>query len=752
MVAFAQSQGLWTDHLTYNSVNDIAVRGDEFYCAANQGIFIYDISEAEITKRSKLNGLSDIGVNAIAYNKENDVFVVGYKTANIDLISGSSIVNMGDIKRASGYTGLKRINAVYTRGDIAWLATGFGIVEIDIVNYVVNGTYIIGDNGSELEVTGLAFDEVSNRLYAATPNGLYSANIDDPLIFFQFWQKDTSIAQGIINHVAALDGKVFANKVTPNSVEDTVFYLDGAEWKYLPNQGLNKKYDLRSANGYLCVVNAFTTVVYKSDLTVKYNVSDVYFPGNYAPRCATIREDGITVLVGNDKFGLLISKDITKNSFIVPNGPRSSRVYNLDANNKQLYVAPGAIDELWTNTYARDGIFKLDDFNWNWIAPEEINETFDIVNVMIDPKNASKFYAAGWGTGILEFEDDELVQTWNYQTTNGKILGPVGDEETPRTGGIAIDEDENLWVVSSLSERPISVRRADGTWENYSAGSFGGSQVSMFDIAVNQLNQKWIRTRRSGILVMDDSQGTPQFRKVLSGTGNGNLPNNSVLCFEEDLDGEMWIGTTEGMVVLYSPQNIFTSGKSFDAQPVLFEEEGVVQRLLGTEAVQTIAVDGANKKWFGTLNSGVFYTSEDGTETIYHFTVDNSPLLSNTIVDIEIDDITGEVYIGTSEGIVSFRGSATRGFKDYTDVYAYPNPVRPDYVGPIYIKGLVTNARVKITDVAGNIVYETVAEGGQASWDGKNLDGSEVVSGVYMAYITDDLGSKTTVTKILIVR
>jgi len=148
----------------------------------------------------------------------------------------------------------------------------------------------------------------------------------------------------------------------------------------------------------------------------------------------------------------------------------------------------------------------------------------------------------------------------------------------------------------------------------------------------------------------------------------------------------------------------------------------------------------------------VFYTSADGTETIHHFTANNSPLLSDAILDIAIDNITGEVYFATAEGIVSFKGSATKGFDEYTDVYAYPNPVRPGYQGPIYIKGLVTNAQVKITDVAGNIVYQMVAEGGQARWDGQNLNGEQVVSGVYMAYITDDLAEQTTVTKILVIR
>jgi hypothetical protein len=197
---------------------------------------------------------------------------------------------------------------------------------------------------------------------------------------------------------------------------------------------------------------------------------------------------------------------------------------------------------------------------------------------------------------------------------------------------------------------------------------------------------------------------------------------------------------------------LFTGGANRDAQPVIFTEEGVNQKLLGVEAVTDIAVDGANNKWFGTANAGVFYTSENGRETIYRFTAENSPLISNTILDIEIDPQSGEVFFATPDGIVSFRGQATEGFEDYTDVYAYPNPVEPNYQGPIAIKGLVTNARVKITDLEGNIVSEMVANGGQAIWDGRTLDGQRVASGVYMAYCTNDDGSKTHVTKIVVIR
>jgi ligand-binding sensor domain-containing protein len=259
-----------------------------------------------------------------------------------------------------------------------------------------------------------------------------------------------------------------------------------------------------------------------------------------------------------------------------------------------------------------------------------------------------------------------------------------------------------------------------------------------------------MQTRLTGFVVAQFDDNNLEAKGFRQGAGIGNLPEDQVLSMAEDLDGEMWLGTLQGLVVCYAPQNIFDGG-NYDAQPVLFEEDGVVQRLLGSEQVTAIAVDGANKKWFGTQNAGVFYTSEDGTETIYHFTRENSPLLSNGILDITIDNESGEVFFGTAEGIVSFRNAATTGNDDFVNVYAYPNPVRPDHNGPIFIRGLATNAQVKITDVAGNIVYETVAEGGQAIWYGTNLNGDRVASGVYIANMNNDDGSLRAVTKILII-
>jgi ligand-binding sensor domain-containing protein len=750
--ALAQQFGQWTGHIPYSSVSDIAVRGNQYYCAADQGLFIYDAANQEITTLSKVNGLSDIGIRALAYNAENDIVIIGYKNGNIDLLTGNRIINLGDIKRADGYTGLKRINHITTSGNFAWLSTGFGIVKVDLKNLVVAETYIIGPNGSQLEVFKTAINTATNRMFAATPDGLYSGNMNAPLIFYGSWSKDTTLRPGVYDQVAALAGNVFVNKVS--AVEDSVFYTSPNGWAYLPNQGINKKHDVSVMNNFLVIASEFSVNFLRPDLSLKYNISEVYYaPGTFLPRCGYMLPNSTTMLIGNLSYGLIISDNVTENKRVLPNGPYSNAVYSLASDKKRVYVAPGAVDELWTNTFTNQGIFELDDFTWSRIEPSTINNINDVVTVVIDPTDNRHIYAAAWGTGILEIENGQLVEVWDNQTTGGAIVGPVGSPSQPRTGGIAFDEAGNLWVTSSQSNFPVAVQRKDGSWQQYSAGALGGSSQNVFSIMVNRLNQKWIQTRTQGLLVMDDeSKGTVRFKLIGTGAGNGNLPSNTVLDYAEDIDGDIWIGTSEGLVVLYSPQNVFASGKNFDAQPILFEEDGVVQRLLGNESVKAVAVDGANKKWFGTLNSGVFYTSADGTEVIYNFTAENSPLLSDAIIDIAIDNETGEVYFATSEGICSFQGSATRGYEDFTDVYAYPNPVEPGYEGPIYIRGLVTNARVKITDVAGNIVFETVAEGGQARWDGQTLNGEPVVSGVYMAYITDDLAEKTTVTKILVVR
>ena len=172
--------------------------------------------------------------------------------------------------------------------------------------------------------------------------------------------------------------------------------------------------------------------------------------------------------------------------------------------------------------------------------------------------------------------------------------------------------------------------------------------------------------------------------------------------------------------------------------------------LLGTEQINAIVVDGANRKWIGTQTSGIYLMSSDGLTTLAHFTTDNSTLLSNTILSIAIDPTTGEVFVGTGSGIASYRSDASDPKEDLTNAYAFPNPVRPNYAGVITITGLMENTTVNIIDAGGNLVCKTKSNGGIAVWDGCNFRGDRVGSGVYTA-LCNASGAHTAV-KILIVR
>ena len=324
--------------------------------------------------------------------------------------------------------------------------------------------------------------------------------------------------------------------------------------------------------------------------------------------------------------------------------------------------------------------------------------------------------------------------------------------------GLDFDSKHNLWVANSGAPNILSVMKNDGDWKSLNLGGLlSGGDIS--ELLIDNSDQKWIIRRKDGVIVFNDN-GTiddisDDLVKVLnSSAGQGNIPGSNVYAFATDQDGEVWVGTDKGIGVFYSPENIFISGTNYDAQHILVphnDGSGLADYLLETELVTAIAVDGDNRKWIGTERAGIFLFSEDGLEQIHQFTSDNSPLLSNNIISISITD-DGEVFIGTSNGIISYKGTATPPNPPGTKVYAYPNPVRENYTGLIAIKGLENKSFIKITDTYGNLVYQTKSEGGQAVWDGNNFDGEHVATGIYMVFAVTTDKTEKVVTKILVVR
>jgi hypothetical protein len=357
----------------------------------------------------------------------------------------------------------------------------------------------------------------------------------------------------------------------------------------------------------------------------------------------------------------------------------------------------------------------------------------------------------------MKFVDNELAEIYNE---NNSSLQPwVAAPNLVNISGLDFDDQHNLWVANTGAPDILSVMQNGGQWRSFNlGGSLSGIDIA--NLMVDSYNQKWIIKRTDGLVIVFNDNGTidnpvdDRVKVLSSATGNGNIPGSKVYSFATDLDGEVWVGTDEGVAVFYAPENIFEQGVNFDAQQILVprnDGSGLADILLESETVTAITINGANQKWIGTSRAGVFLLSEDGTEEIHHFTTDNSPLLSNSITSIALK-ANGEVFIGTANGIISFRGNATPPGPTPQGVYAFPNPVRENYVGPIAITGLENNSNVKITDTYGNVVFGTLSEGGTAIWDGNSYNGSRAATGIYLVFVTNSDGSEKLVTKILVVK
>jgi ligand-binding sensor domain-containing protein len=318
------------------------------------------------------------------------------------------------------------------------------------------------------------------------------------------------------------------------------------------------------------------------------------------------------------------------------------------------------------------------------------------------------------------------------------------------------DENGLLWVTNSLVKNGLAYMNTDGEWSSMKINSYNTESGHLGDLVIDNQGKKWIFIANGGGIIVYDDNGTPENtsddsdRRLNTSAGSGGLPSNAIYSLAKDKDGEVWVGTDKGIAVFYNTEDAFSI--EGDAQLVLVEADGYVEPIISNETVTTIAIDGANRKWFGTKNSGVFVYSPDGSIQEEHFTQENSPILSNTINHISINEENGEVFISTDKGLISYKGKATAGQSTHGNVLVYPNPVKENYDGPIAIKNVVENANVKITDIRGNLVKTLTAYGGQAVWDGKNKFGERSNTGVYLVFSTDPTGLETNVAKILFIK
>jgi hypothetical protein len=758
--AFAQSRmGAWTDYLSYSSAHQVIKGNGKIYCVTTGGLFTYNEADNSIQKLNQINGLSDVNPSVVAYGEEGDVVLVAYENSNLDLLHENGVFNLSDIKRKQ-MQGDKKVYNSLVVGQTAYLSCGFGIVAVNLEKREIKDTYYIGDGGSQVTVFDMAFD--GTYLYAATDEGIFVADINAPnLQDFQYWVKVESIphANQKFAQLELYNGNIIAGYDGGENNQE-LYRKDGDLWeRFLP--AVTSVKGLQASGDRLSISMGNQVLVYDTNGELVDKADNYFTAGEqvYGLNAQNAIADGGVLWVA-DAYNGLVKKNGGTYELANPQGPPNNRVFSMTANGSDLWVAAGGRDETWNNVFYLPQALRYQNGVWQEFSYKnypELNEFHDIVNITVDPRDPEHVFMGCWGAGILEFQGSQLVK--RHDQFNSSLQTALPTDPHPhfvRIGGMAFDSKFNLWATNAKVSKPLSVLSPDGNWEAFELEGIP-NDYDVGNLVIAENDDLWMTVPRfdRGLFVRKADGSDGRRLQVVSYFNNGQDESftqmSDVYAIAKDMDGAVWVGTSAGVAVYFNPEEIWETNPFYATQPGLDLNDGVYHPLLSTEMITAIAVDGANRKWFGTRNSGVFLVSEDGQQEIENFNESNSPLLSNSVSSIAINDKTGEVFFGTPEGIISYRGAATAGLGDYADVYAFPNPVRPDYDGDIVITGLIEDTDVKITDISGNLVHKTTSLGGQAIWNGKNLNGNRVSTGVYMVFGNDKQGEKTFTTKILFI-
>ena len=762
------SIGTWRDHFPYNNCVDVCEAGNLIYAATPNAVFSFTQYTAEINRFNKTNGLSDVGISALKYDPVSQLVIVGYSNGNIDLFNENGVYNIPFIK-VSTLIGDKTIYDIYPYDDRIFLSTGFGIVVIDVPKKEIKETYFIGPSGEPVRVRDIAI--INQTIYAATEQGLRKADVNNTFLSnFENWTTlDSLPGSNPPSHIEFFNNELVL--AIPGSAGDSVWSkpLDAATWTNrfpLENFRINR---LWSNGEWLTVSGNYTLWYCHNNFDTPTPLLWLLGRQPYATN-AIIDFNGFA-WVADKNMGLILSK----NSFGVedfpfgPKGPNSDDCRRITAYNNNVWIAHGGVRADWGNNFNTDGVSAFIDNQWVTIsadtsrsAGEHFNNSneyvMDFMDFAVDPIDNTTVYAASWEEGLLKVDvaNQRLIPSNGTATKGPDSDGATQDYLRTAVGGVAYTDDGILWCTNGYTKRALHALDREGNFYDYNFGSVIGDDEKVADLLISNDGYVWANVINKGLLVFN-TNGTlgvlsdDNFKLLTDAEGNGKLSSRDVLCMEEDLDGEVWVGTGSGLSIFYNPASIFAEG-NFDSEQILIQQEGNTQILLETEAINCIEIDGSNRKWIGTKNSGAYLLSDDGLREIYHFTAENSPLPSNTIYDIAINHSNGEVFFATENGVVGFFSTATNFDNEMSNVRVFPNPVRPEYDGNITIDGLAYNTSVKITDIQGNILFETESEGGRAVWNGLLSDGNRPATGVYLVYVSTQTGTADEVRKLTFIR
>jgi ligand-binding sensor domain-containing protein len=753
--------GTWRMFLPYGASIGAFDAGDKVYSATNFSIFSYEKSTGVIQTYDKASGLSDIGIQTVNYDSADTFLAIAYTDNNIDFMyNGTDVYNLPDIMNQS-QAGSVTINSFSFFNGMAYISSSIGISVVDLKKMEIHDTYIIGANGIQTNVFATSTDGVT--IYAATAEGVKYAPFNSPnLNDFGSWSVFNS-TQGIpalpAKLISVFNNNVYAVIPADSGTScDTLYQYNGTTWSKIYDASSETFASLGPVNGNLY----FTTWVGGSQANLgKIDRSGILTttPAVLGTRAVTWFESAGVIWIGDAYKGLIKNNSADRN-FIQPNGPGGNAAFRMDVKNHVLNVATGGATENWGPLFLQAAFYIYKDNVWinhNGYTDPVLSSVDDIVSVASIPA-LNVTYFGSFLQGLIRYDNQsENITVFDLNNTNGWLQTDQNDPGRTKISCMTVDQYNNLWMCNSGALQPIKMLEADGSTRK--GFSLPYSIQTLKQMIIDENNQIWAPARGGGIgdagglLVWSyngtlDNTSDDVSRLLTVGAGQGNLPDVGVNCVIEDKDGNIWTGTNQGIAVFYCAGSVLTS-YGCDAEQIKVTQNGFVGYLFGMQSVLALAVDAANRKWVGT-SEGVWLISADGQTQLLNFTTSNSPLPSNTITDIKIDDQTGEVFIGTSGGLVSYQGDAIDTCIDCKQALVYPNPVKPDYTGPIAIKGLADGAYVKITDVEGTLIFQGHANGAQMIWNGMGYNGNRAKSGVYLVFSSTDSGKERRVAKILI--
>ncbi len=753
----------WRSHLAFGDSKHIEITPSQVYVQSGNAMYAVNRRSEQVTTYDKQNGLNGSSIATIAYSKENRCLVVLYEDGLIDFIyDNGSVISMTDLS-IKDMTISKKANAATMDTSLLYVSMPFGIMVLDVAKRQVLDTYYIGVNGAETEIKNVALTEDS--VYAVGDSVLYCISRTGNKMDYSRWTRTQLPEKTYYQGLAVCHNQVLA------LINGVLNKREKGVWKPVSDQVLFSR--MMACDDEVYLAGEGTGYYQYTDkgllrFETSYPVYDVYTGGAET----WLALGGVGVMRLQNGESQLFHVD----------GPAVNIPYRLKIANQKLYMLQGG---RWGDKYDRAPIIMIYDIrqdSWHNIPMEQIGAQtgsyiFDLMNVAVDPFNPERFYVTSYGTGLLECVGTNVVAHYNNLNSVLESAVPLSSIHTTsyvRIDGALFDAEGNLWLVNTERENTVHVANrvqleqssytGYGQWYKMPIKLQNGEVITvktpgeMF-IDNRNPNWKWIPALRSGTgLILLDDNGTPQvasddksyYRTSFEDQDGNVVKPENIFAAVQDREGTLWVALEMGLITIPASVDFKTSNACERIKIARNDGTNLADYLLNTERINAIAVDGANRKWFGTAGSGLYLISADGQETIEHFTTDNSPLLSDEIVSLAIDPISGKVFIGTSKGLMSYQSDAASPFEDYSSAYAYPNPVRPDYNGVITITGLMDETAVHIVDNAGNLVCQTRSYGGTAVWDGKTADGRRVASGVYSVLCNEATDNKHAVVKILV--